>query len=34
MEIAHEIIISLDEAIDKEVESAWDAEIEKACKRN
>jgi putative addiction module component (TIGR02574 family) len=31
-ELAHELIISLDDAIDNEVETAWDAEIEKRVK--
>lgn len=28
-ELAHQLIVSLDEAIDRDVETAWDAEIEK-----
>jgi len=28
-ELAHELLLSIDEAIDKEVEAAWDAEIER-----
>lgn len=28
-ELAHELILSLDEVTDKEVEKAWDAEIER-----
>ena len=31
-ELAHELIVSLDDAIDKEVETAWDAEIERRVK--
>jgi putative addiction module component (TIGR02574 family) len=30
--LAHELIVSLDDAIDKEVETAWDAEIERRVK--
>ncbi|MBU4320417.1 MAG: addiction module protein [Thermodesulfovibrionales bacterium] len=31
-ELAHELIISIDDAIDNEVETAWDAEIERRVK--
>lgn len=31
-ELAHELIVSLDDVIDKEVETAWDAEIERRVK--
>lgn len=30
--LAHELIVSLDDAIDREVETAWDAEIERRVK--
>ena len=30
--MAHELIISIDDAIDNEVETAWDAEIERRVK--
>jgi len=31
-ELAHELIVSLDDVIDKAVETAWDAEIERRVK--
>jgi putative addiction module component (TIGR02574 family) len=31
-ELAHELIVSLDNVMDKEVETAWDAEIERRVK--
>ncbi len=31
-ELAHELIVSLDEVIDTEIEKAWDTEIEKRIK--
>ena len=31
-QLAHELIVSLDDAVDKEVEIAWDAEIERRVK--
>lgn len=31
-ELAHELIVSLDDVADKEVETAWDAEIERRVK--
>jgi len=31
-ELAHELIVSLNDTIDKEVETAWDAEIERRVK--
>jgi putative addiction module component (TIGR02574 family) len=31
-ELAHELIVSLDNVMDKEVETAWDAEIERSVK--
>jgi len=30
--LAHELIVSLDDAIDKEVKTSWDAEIERRVK--
>ena len=31
-ELAHELIVSIDDIIDKEVENAWDVEIERRVK--
>ena len=31
-ELAHELIVSIDDAIDKEAEAAWDTEIERRVK--
>lgn len=32
-ELAHELIVSLDDVVDKEAETAWDAEIERRVKK-